>query len=338
MLAYSPGLNPISTTIAAIAGGIGLTSFTITSATGLAATTGGYGIARIAEGTANAETVTYTRSGTTLTCSATTLAHAAGDTIAFDILAATGFDTLKDDALSGYPQVAFTASGPLVKGAGVCNRGTVTSANAVMTLANGTYSGEMCRVLIDRSSTKLVTIDPAGATTINGALTFVMWAGESAYFAWNGTGWDYVMGVRRAMEGAMYLGATQTGVVTATPTKANMNAVDVDNTGLMVNTSLSKIVVQRDCVGLVQGCVVWDVFSATSSRCLTMLYKNGAQVTSTEQSAVVNSFPASVSFKKLALVAGDYLELYGYQTSGSNQGFYGSAASGANLALTETLQ
>lgn len=332
--------GPVSTTIATITAGAGQTSFTVTSSTGLPTLAAGdFSTARIADGTGSAENITITAiSGATITCLATAFAHAAGNIIDFDVLTSGALVGLLDDAIAGTSENLLTAAGALLSGTGATNRITITLAGATFTLADGTYKGELCRVFMDRSSTKLATIDPAGTTTINGTLTYVMWAGESAYFAWSGTGWDYLSGVRRAMEASMYQNANQTGVVNYTPTKVNLNTIDLDNTGLMANTGTSRLTVLRGGSYKIDGAVWWAGFTAASPRCITMLYKNGAQVMTSETSGTVDSYPSPTAFKKLMLVAGDYIELFGLQASGANHALLGAAGNGSTLALTETLQ
>lgn len=243
MLALSSGQEPISTTIASIAGGTGLTTFTIASATGLPATTGGFIVARIADGTGSAENVICTLSGTTVTCSATTAAHSNGDAIAFGVLSKAALDAFKDDAISGYPENALSAAGALVKGTAVTNRITITSAAATFTLADGTYKGELCRIVIDRTSTKLATIDPDSTTTIDGATTRVMWAGESAILAWTGAEWEKRAGKSIPMKACGTITpASSTG---STYTKQPIGASVVDNTGAMVNTGNGRIDIKR---------------------------------------------------------------------------------------------
>lgn len=177
-------------TIATIAGGTGITSFTLTSASGFPALAAGDCTVMRLDDAGTAEDIICTAiSGTTVTCLATTSAHANGNAIDGAILTTGALAQIKDDAHSGFPVNAFSAAGALVKGTGIRNHGTVTSAACTMTLANGTYTGELCRVSMDRASTKQVTVDPAGATLWDGASTIALFAGDNIIGAWDGTGW-----------------------------------------------------------------------------------------------------------------------------------------------------
>ncbi len=176
-------------TIASIAGGTGITSFTVTSASGFPALgSGDFTIMRL-DDTGTAEDITVTAiSGTTVTCLATTSAHANGNAIDGAILSTVSFNQFKDDAQSGFPTNALSGAGALVKGTGIRNHVTISSA-ATLTLADGTYTGECCRISMDRTSTAQATIDPASSTTWDGALTIALFAGDVIIGAWNGTGW-----------------------------------------------------------------------------------------------------------------------------------------------------
>ena len=125
---------------------------------------------------------------------ATTIAHSNGNTIIGAILQLASFKQFKDDSISGFPENALSAAGALVHGTSITNHITITSASATFTLANGIYTGELCRIRMDRTCTKLATIDPAGSTTIDGSLTRIMWAGETALLSWNGTEWNKIAG------------------------------------------------------------------------------------------------------------------------------------------------
>ncbi len=136
-----------------------------------------------------AEDITVTAiSGTTVTCIATTSAHANGNTIDGAIWTTAAMAQEKDDAQSGFPVNALSGAGALVKGTGVRNHITISSA-ATFTLANGTYTGECCRISMDRTSTKQATVDPAGGTTWDGLTTIGLFAGDNIIGTWDGSNW-----------------------------------------------------------------------------------------------------------------------------------------------------
>lgn len=182
------------TTIASIVAGIGKITFDLTSATGFPALAAGdFTVLRIDDLGTPEDVIVTARSGVTCTCLPTTVSHAAGNSVDGSILdAANAFPQIKDDALSGFPENALSAAGALVKGTGVNNHITLTSVAATFTLANGSYKGELCRISVDRTSTKQATIDPASTTTWDGALTKALIAGDVLVGGWDGTEWKTI--------------------------------------------------------------------------------------------------------------------------------------------------
>lgn len=176
-------------TIASIAGGTGITSFTVTSASGFPALgAGDFTIMRLDDGGTAEDIVCTAISGTTVTCIATTSAHSNGNAIDGAILTTGALAQIKDDAISGFPVTAHTGAGALVKGTGTRNHITLSAA-ATMTLANGTYKGELCRISVDLTNVGQVTVDPASSTTWDGATTIALFAGDVIVGAWDGSGW-----------------------------------------------------------------------------------------------------------------------------------------------------
>lgn len=320
-LKYSAGPQPVSTTIASIAGGTGLTTFTITSASGLATVVAGeLAYLRIADGTASAETLSYTISGTTITCSATGFAHVAGDAVAFDILSGGAMTALKDDAISGFPENALSAAGALVKGTGVTNRITLTSAAATFTLADGTYKGEVCRILVDRTSTKLVTIDPAGSTTIDGSTTRIMWAGETALLAWNGTEWEKRAGKSIPMMASIYLAADITSFPDTVLTQITLNTLGFDNSGLVANIASNKVTIQRPGTYIVNPSAGFVLGAAASALIIGDAQKAAVSVVESFSNAAAASYAIVSANKPVVCAAGEDIKLYGYQQSGTTVG------------------
>lgn len=332
---YSAGPQPVSTIIAAIAAGSGLTTFTIASAAGLSTVVAGeLAFLRIADGTANAETLAYTISGTTIACSATGFAHAAGDAVAFDILSGAALNSLKDDAISGFPENLLTATGALVRGTGVTNRITITTAAAAFTLADGVYKGDLCRILIDRTSTKLATITAAGTTLIDGTATRIMWAGESAILAWNGTGWEKRAGKTIPMRCNMYL-AADTASTPQALTTTPLNTTETDNTGLMANTGLNKATIQRSGDYITCGSAVFVSPTAPSSNIQGAVRQGATTVILSVSSVAINNFITVGGARTIPLVAGDDITLATAQNSGGTTPFVLGGKHLTFLSLTE---
>lgn len=342
MYKKSAGPQPVKTTIASITAGVGQTSFTISSTTGLPTVVAGeLAVMRIAGATGSGETLNYTRSGTTITCPATAFSHAAGDVVEFDILTGDAIDAIKGDAFSGYPENVMTGAATLVLGGGVANRIVLTAANATFPIPDGSYFGQLLIVKIDRTSTKKVTLDPAGSTTMDGALKRVMWAGETGYWAWTGAEWNRVAGVSIPMLCRLGLSANQS-IADSTEVKIALDRVDLDNTGLMA-TGSAQATIQRTAKYQAVGKCRWSGIgtSASGGRFITLVHTTdlvGTTIASSEQQAAAAGFSGAPTASELvALNEGDIVLLSALQlyssTALSVQGGVGNG--GCSLWLAE---
>lgn len=183
-------VDSYSSSIASIAGGTGITSFTVSNGSGLPTLAAGdFTVFRIDDAGTPEDLVVTAISGVNITCLPTTIAHANGNSVDAAILdAANAFKQIKDDVHSGFPVNALSAGGALVKGTGIRNHITASAADTY-TLADGTYTGELCRISVDRTSVGQVTVNPAGATTWDNLATIALFAGEVIIGTWNGTSW-----------------------------------------------------------------------------------------------------------------------------------------------------
>ncbi len=199
--------------------------------------------------------------------------------------------------------------------------------------------------IITGDDTYALILKGAATVTINKGSSATEWSrlfitGETArLIADTVTNWQVVTDGRIPCKAAMHRGSNQTGIVTATATKVNLDTSDKDNAGGQVDTTNNRINIRRAGVYTVPGVVV-DSLSATATRVISILYKNGAQISTAEGYGVNGSFPAPwVHSPALDWAAGDYAELYGYQNSGVNSTFIGGALSGGpcQLALIEQI-
>lgn len=323
--------GPVSTTIATITAGAGQTSFTVSSAAGLPTLAAGDSMsARIADGTGSAENIRVTAiSGTTITCLATTVSHAAGNAIDFDVLSAVAIVGLMDNAISGGAEVVLTAAGALGSVPGALDRIVITTA-ATFPLANGTYKGEIRRIMNDEASTKLATVDPAGITTINGALTRVLAPGETLCVAWSGAQWEKLFGrfVPMVARAATF---DTISAVTGTDTKLTFTAVGEDATGAMVDVATDRITIARPGIYSLQAIAQWVALGAVSG-CYVYLYKNGAPLLPEGYAyGFASSYPIASRELVVRLIAGDYVEVFSKHFVGANTGTYAMAFSATEL-------
>lgn len=179
--------------------------------------------------------------------------------------------------------------------------------------------------------TKLVTIDGNASETIDGALSRVMWAGETAILYCDGSNWFKIAGRSIPMQCTMFLSAVQQPVAHVTTTKVNLDTSYSDNTGLMADTTNKRIVIKRTSNYIVSAITVHcdtagAAIAAAGPRFLTQQYYDGAQLNAGETNGVTLGYPTPPCVTLAALVTSKVLELYGHQQSGVNEGFHGTAA------------
>lgn len=215
---------------------------------------------------------------------------------------------------------------------------TLTSAGATITLpAVSGNGGKFLGLVVHVSSTKLATIDGNASETIDGSLTRIMWAGESALLYCDGTTWTKVAGLSIPMFCVMRITANQTGVVTATPTVVQLSSTVADNTGLMADTGNNRMNVQRPGTATISGEVTWDGASPASARVRSEVFLTGTQIKGGESNHVANSYNNPTAIKVgQPVVAGDTIQLKGYHEGGSNGTFYGSTGDSCFLQFVET--
>jgi hypothetical protein len=204
-------------------------------------------------------------------------------------------------------------------------------------------AGVLVGVRVTGDSTKLVTLSQHAADLIDGQAARVMWAGEKAVLLSDGTNWFKVAGLTIPMVCTMRLGtATGYTVADSVATKVQLDTAEVDNTGLMADTANSRIVAQRPGKYAVNGLVLWNSLAADATIVATKVYQNGTTLFQTGAQASHVGFPAIPAMQSsVAVASGDYFELYGRQSSGANESFYGAAVgadSASFLSLVEVPQ
>lgn len=309
---YCVGVNPISKTIAGSLTA-GATTITIPNSTGLPTIpSGSFQTGRLTDpSTSPTENIRFTRSTTTLTLFASgTLAnsYSAGATLDFDVISQSGLDQIKQDALSGSPRATvLTANGALTLG--VMNPCAPTSAGITVTLADGTVDGQVVGISILDTATKLVTIDPAGTTKIDGFTTVIMWKDEFAWLAWDSgnTMWRKVSGRSLPMIASISLAANQTSLVNNVETLIAFDTSDLDNTGLMVTIGSSKMTIQRagTYIALVTGCIGFTGIGVTSQNAQVLMYKGATRVLAAVSFMDAQSGNDLGKVKPLVFAAGD---------------------------------
>ncbi len=186
-----------------------------------------------------------------------------------------------------------------------------TSANYTLSLpAVSGNANKFAAIRMDIGLTKLVTVDGNGSETIDGALTRVMWAQETAILLCDGSTWTKIAGRTVPM---IAVGAPS-GNGTATNnanTKIPIATSILDPTGRMVNTTSTRLDVIRG--GNYVLSTLFRIVNATAAlaRIAGGAWKNTNPWFVLGEQSVASGSNATVDCKTpVSLVAGDYLELY----------------------------
>ncbi len=213
-----------------------------------------------------------------------------------------------------------------------------TSASYTITLpavAGNTGKFISFRVAQLASASKLYTLDGNGSETIDGALTRILWAGESCVLYCNGTAWFKIAGKTLPMLCTMRINAIQTGVLPSTVTKCNVNQADADNTGMMANVGSSRIDVLRPGTVMVYGAIIFVGLAGNATRVFSSFTQNGVTLpVEPETFGVLGGYASPFGCLSTPAAAGDYIELYGFQSGGSTEAFYSSGATGSAASVT----
>lgn len=214
----------------------------------------------------------------------------------------------------------------------VCS-GTTADYTVTLPAAAGN-TGKFIGFRMATGLTKLVTLDGDASETIDGALTRIMWAGESAILLSDGANWFKVSGKSLPMIGTIGLTANQTGVATATITKVVLDRVDDDNTGMMVDTTNKRLNIKRPGDYNVAGCVVFSSLTAAATRCISQVQigPSGSLVAhfNAEAPGSTGSFVSPFGIKmRRNMATTDLIELYAFHNVGANQTLIGVASGSA---------
>ena len=217
-----------------------------------------------------------------------------------------------------------------------------TSANYTVTLPtiDSSYDGLTIGFRMSGALTKLVTITGTGVQTIDGTLARVMWANETCVLEARGSKWFKLSGRTNPMVASMRIvGGTPSqaqSVPNSALTKILLNTTDLDNTGLMADTTNSQILVKRSSNYAVMGVASFDSATAPATRFISEPQKNGTLCALAEGYGATGSYASYVATNTVIATSGDAFTLVAYQSSGASQWVAGYAASSACiLTLSE---
>ena len=279
---------------------------------------------------------TYTASGTTLSRD-TVLRTSAGNTTKITLASGThtvfvGWAAQSSQQSYLHPVALPSDSNPTV-GVGEWHYGSIAgyTANRTFTLPSSAATGDRIGItLVTGDDTYSLLIKTATGDKINGVdCSTTEWSrllvtGESVTFRCvDGSTVDWVVEHDdRVPLMASMLKNTNTTVNTSTATKLNMNELVVDNAGGQVNTTNNRIDVRRAGVYAIYPRVTAEAsdMPGAQARC----HKNGTIIFNA--AGYTHSYSGlGPGFGIFTLAVGDYLELYGYHTTGSTKDFYGGS-------------
>ena len=263
------------------------------------------------------------------------------------LVSGTNIKTINGSSVLGSGNLSVTAGAPTlvsVTGATTATLGalhicTGTSANYTIALpAVSGNAGAEVSFIMSSALTRLVTLDGNGSETIDGALTRVMWAGETATLYCDGTAWFKRSGRSLPMIVSMYKATNEAMAASGTAKKHAVDTVLTDNTGRMANTASSRIDILRPGLYVPDSAIWIDPAGIGGlTRNLALLYKNGSATGA--PAADLGAFLSAgysisaFNYQAIAYAAGDYVELWGIAQYSSGSPNFNAANSGSRTHL-----
>jgi len=250
---------------------------------------------------------TFTTSGTTLARTTVLASSNAGAAVNFsagtkDVFVVTPTAVLGDSL----PEIAVTGTATAtIDRRHVCS-GTTANYTVTLPAASGN-AGRRLWLRMSAALTKLVTLDGNGSETIDGALTRVMWAGESCELLSDGSNWFKVSGKTKPIEACARRVGSNQGIDPSTWTQIVMNSL-TRGQAFAWDSGNGRLVVPRDGTYLVS-----SYYYATGGPANCYI---GAFVDSVSNSGVNNGLGTNLhvggsvstgsTFQKVACTAGQY--------------------------------
>jgi hypothetical protein len=257
---------------------------------------------------------------------------------------------LGDLATCGPNEVSITAATTLTSSAfGLIHVCSGTAADYAVTLpsARGNASGRIIALRMSGALTKFVTITALTGNLIEGLVSRIMWANESAILMSDGNNWTKIGGRTRPM---IFAGenTTSTSVASGTLVAIPLNSTLQNNTGLMNDTVSSTAVcrIRRPglyAIGALATLERAGSFAGLEVQCRVLLNSLSASATGPAMLAMLptNSNTTPTTFAHVAfattrpLAANDYLALSAHQSTGGTMTTRTGASVRPNLTVTE---
>lgn len=175
-------------------------------------------------------------------------------------------------------------------------------------------TGQQIGVRVLTSATNLLTLATA-AGNIDGVSTRIMWAGETAFLESDGANWKKIAGRTIPMEASMTQAAAQS-LPDSAITTALIDTTRTNNTGLMANVGSNRVDIKRDGLYEVKARLAMDQPATTVVRLISIAKKSGTTIVIQQEQAgaIAGGFPTFTAPDSIPFVAGDYVQLQGFQT------------------------
>lgn len=209
--------------------------------------------------------------------------------------------------------------------------GTTSDYTVTLPAVSG-LAGKYLGIRIAQACTKMITIDGNASETIDGELTRVMWAGETAVLKCDGATWQKVAGKFLPMYICVRASSSQINVAGGI-TKILLDQTDA-NSGLVLDNANDRVVVRRAGKYRINGQLYLSALAAVG-RAICMIYKDNVQQFSAELTRPSSGYivPQCESF--LTLAAAGYIELFMYHDSASVLHSLGAATGAASLLMLQ---
>lgn len=195
-----------------------------------------------------------------------------------------------------------------------------TTADYTVTLpAVAGNAGKLISFEMAGGLTKLVTLDGNASETIDGALTRVMWARETAVLLCDGTTWAKVGGKSIPMTSAMSMSAAQLfGAATATKLLLNTNYTAFTTQTAMQDAANNKMVCKRSGMYVLSAFIGMNNTNASATAFDARVYVGGVFSHRGSMYEPVNGNTSIfTNSATMTIASGTALELYGYFYVGS---------------------
>lgn len=219
---------------------------------------------------------------------------------------------------------------------------TGTTSNYTVTLpAVSGNSGRLIGLRMAATMNKVVTIDGAASETIDGELSRLMLANETAVLLCDGATWTKLSG-KTIPASAKMLKASNTTVSDEVNTEISVGEVVQDSTGLMADVAGTRIVIVRTGQYNLVARLTADSISIVAAQ--IRIYKNAGGGGEALIDNIGTTLPvaggAQLYAANVVLSSGDYIELFAYhnEPGGSSRVFYGASGDlSSSISVSEVV-